>query len=205
MKYRNWLFSPEGDGSGGTNTSSGGAGDNPNDNSGDSGQKPQTVSYETHQKLLREKKVVAERAAAAEARLQKMADDELKAKEEYKTLYERTKSEFDLLNSTLNESVKLRSFMDLIPGQVPKKYWDLIDLSDVPMDPETRQPDSEILNKKAKEFTVAFPEVIQKPNTVKLSNEAARGASTRLTYEEWTKLPLAEQKIRMKDVDKSTL
>jgi hypothetical protein len=208
------LRNADGEGSGGTNTNPGGASDNPNDNSGagDSGGKPQVVSYETHQRLLKEKKSMAEKLSQLEAEKKLQFEQKLRENEQYKTLAEQKEAEakdwqarFTKLDTTLNETVKLRSFMDLLPGQVPKKYWDLIDLSDVPMDQDSKEPDQSILQKKAKEFATAFPEVIQRASNVRLSNEAPRGASTRLTYEEWTKLPLAEQKARMKDVDKSTI
>lgn len=170
--------------SGGSDSSSGGTSetkDTENPSAGNS------VSYESHQKLLKEKKSLAERLAAFEAEAKKREESELTAKQEYKKLYESQKSQtdewkgkYENLDGTVAESVKLRAFLDKAPGKIEKQYWGLIDLSNIPMDPETREPDEAAVEKAVKDFEKKYARVIEKSNGATLPDDAAMGTGGKL-------------------------
>lgn len=194
---------------GGTDGDPGGEPENKPDNKNES---KDTVSYETHQKLLKEKKALADRVAAIEAETKTREETELAEKQEFKKLYESAKTEADdwkgkysSLNEGVNDTVKRHAFMKKISGEISEDYWGLIDLSQIAMDPETRKIDDASVARYVKEFEKKHSKLIDRPTKGKLPNDAPMGGSTSLSYAEWLKLPLAEQQKRAKDLDKSTL
>jgi hypothetical protein len=194
---------------GGTDDSSGGAGENKSNNSTES---KDQVSYETYQKVLKEAKTAKDRLATLEAEAKKREEADLAAKQEFKTLYESAKAEaddlkakYETLDSGVNNTIKRHAFMKKIGGEISEDYWGLIDLSKIAMDPESRKVDDASVARYVKEFEAKHSRLIERPGTGKLPNEAPRGGSTTLSYDEWLKLPLKEQQERMKDVDPKTL
>lgn len=196
-------------GSGGANDGSGGAGENKPNNSNDG---KDTVAFETHQKLLKEKKALADKLAAFEADSKKREEAEALEKQEFKKLYESEKAKaqelegkYNALNANVTDTRKLHAFMKKVGGEIREDYWGLIDLTQIAMDPESGKIDDGSVARYAKEFEKKHEILIQRPNGGKLPNGAPLGGSTTLTHAEWLKLPLKEQLARMKDVDQSTL
>lgn len=198
-------------GTGGSDAASGGSGDNKDTDT--VGQKPSTVTREAYENVLTEKKKLKERLDALDADSKKRQESELVEKQEFKKLHEASKAEaeewknkFSTLDKDVKEGRKLNAFLQKVPGKVSSEYWSLIDLEKVAMDPETGVVDESSLVKAVKAFEEKHSRLIDKPNSAKLPNDAAKsGATGKLSYEEWKKLPLDDQKKRMKDVDKSTI
>lgn len=182
----------------------------------------ETVSYESHQKLLGEKKKRDAENAELKARLdaieakaqadaveaatkkgdtemllklerEKTAKAELKAKENQDALTD--------VNSRLERGAKMRAFLGSVNGAVDEQYWPLVNLDGIKINPETGMPDAVTVQAAAREFEKNYPLVLKsKSNPATLPGDAPRGGGAKLSYEEWLKLPLKEQKARMREV-----
>lgn len=172
--------------------------------------KKETVAYDTHVRLLAEKKKVAQDFAEAQAKLKALEEKELRDKENYKALVELREKELAEeknrranLEATVNNSIKLDSVLKNLSGKVDQKFFGMFNLDKVPLDPNTNMPDQLAVERYAREFEETYPELIQKQTNVQMPNNAAKGTNARITYEEWLKLPLKDQKARLKDVMQS--
>lgn len=177
--------------------------------------KNQNVSYESHQRLLDQKKAKDKELADAQAKLKAFEDEksakektDLEAKGELKKLLDLEKAEKDkkeaelsTLKAKLATGSKIGAVLEKLSGEVDRKYFDKIDVSKVKIDPETGEPDEASVKEAAKHFEVNFPEVIKKPSKGGLPNDAARGGGAKLTYDAWSKLSPKEQREKLGDVD----
>ncbi len=181
-----------------------------------------TVKYESYAKLLDEKKKLQakfdelekERSQVEESK-RKALEEELKAKDDWKKLVglrdqenETLKQENAKLKADIEEqgarrsnALKMRSFLDALPGKLDEQYWPLVKLDEVVLNPETGLPEASSVQSLAKTFQERYPLVIQRADTAKLPNDAPRGASGKLSYDQWLKLPYKEKLERQKDVD----
>ncbi len=169
--------------------------------------KKDTVAYETHVKLLAEKKKRDAELADAQAKLKAIEEAKLKEEGNLKALLEmrdkeiaEAKAKAAHVEEVLNNSVKLDAVLGKLSGQVDKQYFGLFDLSKIPIDPTTQMPDQLSVEKYAKEFEQTYSAIVKKPSNIQMPNHAAQGNGVKLTYEEWLKLPLKDQKARLKDV-----
>lgn len=175
-----------------------------------------TVSYETHRKLLSEKKRRDEELAEARAKADQLAADlkareekELREKEDFKKLLEirekellETKAEAQKLSSTMAEARKLDAFMRSLNGQVPRKYWGMIDTDSIVIDPSTGNVDEMSVGKAVENFRKEFPEIVQvKGAPIGMPTAAPGGSGGTLTMDQWKALPLKEKVARQKDVE----
>jgi phage-related minor tail protein len=175
-----------------------------------------TVAYESYQKLLGEKKARDRELEAARKALadREAADREAETKRlqeqnEFKKLYEAEKARAEKADLELKEHTeqvqahrKLSAFLDAIEGKLDRKYWTLIDLDNIKVDPATGLPDETSVAQAAKVFSVDHSRLIDKGDPLSLPNDAARGASNKkLKYEDWVKLPIAEKKKRFGELD----
>lgn len=166
------------------------------------------VSYETHRRLLNEKKKLQEEFAAAQTALKDREEKELREKEDFKTLLALREKELKTLQSKVDiseqqksEAVKLDSFLKSLDGQVDSKFWGHVDLSQIIVDPTTGQVDEMTVLKEVERFKKTFPEIIQRKGQAKVPATSPDYTSTNtISYEEWVKLPTKEMKARMKEV-----
>lgn len=169
--------------------------------------KKDSVSYDTHMKVLNEKKKRDDELAEAQAKLRAFEEAKLKEEGNLKALLEmrdkeiaEAKAKAAHVEEVLNNSVKLDAVLGKLSGQVDKQYFGLFDLSKIPIDPTTQMPDQLSVEKYAKEFEQTYSAIVKKPSNIQMPNHAAQGNGVKLTYEEWLRLPLKEQKARLKDV-----
>ena len=179
----------------------------------------QKVSYETHRKLLSEKKRLQEERDTLKAQqealeLQRLEQDgELsKQVEFYKSKHTKTLSTVEELTQKLNgeqekwnTARKLNAFKEALPGQiVSPKFLVHVPVEDIILDPETGEPDSNSVKKAVDYFTQEFSQVIQ-PKTISTSpNKFPQGDSSgKLTLEEWKKLPYDERIKRKSEIIKT--
>lgn len=207
-------------GSGGVNVNPGG---NPDDKSKKDDapilpKKDDTVSFESYQKVLDEKKAKDRLLADATSKLEAFEkadrdrqETEAKAKGDLETLLklEREKRETaekqaSEIKESLTRGAKLRSVLKSLSGEIEDQYLGLIDISQVVIDPTTGQPDDLSAKKVAKDFEEKFSRVIVKPGAAKLPNGAPASGANAITLEEWKKLPLDQMKKRLKDVINQT-
>lgn len=179
-----------------------------------------TVAYETHKKLLGEKKRAAEEAetlkkelAEFKKREKEREETELKAKENWKQLLELREKELNeertkrtSIEEAIMESKKLSAVLESLNGVVDKQYWSLIPTDKVVVDPASGQPDPASLQSVVREFEKNYALVVKPKTGVKgLPNEAALGGSEKLTVSQWKALKTSkEMKEKQHMVDWST-
>lgn len=201
-------------GSSGANQNS--PGGNPDPNPNGEATDPKTgdvVSYETHKKLLGEKKRVAEENAALKARLdaleadaRKREEEDLKAKADWQKLAELREKEANDLKAQVeankkifSEAKKIDSFTKSLGSTIPPQYLGLIDTDEILMDPATGKVDEGSVTKAVENFRARYPEIIATRKGA-LPAGAPMGSGSGLLYEDWLKLPPNEMVARRKDV-----
>lgn len=170
-----------------------------------------TVAYESYRKVLSEKKKRDEELKAAQEELAKLKkadkqrlEDELKQKEDYKKLLELREKEktdieekFNSLSSQIQDSLKFQHFLDALPGSLPKKFWKMVDIGEIIIDPTTGEPDPVSVKKVADGFQSEFGELIVQPGKAKLPNGSAKPSTAPITKEIWASLSPKEKKERL--------
>ncbi len=171
-----------------------------------------TVAFETHQKLLNEKKKQGEElkklrdeAAKYAAERKLLEEAALREKEDYKKLFESRDKELETernarlaIEKQVTDSRKLNTFLKNV-GPLEQEYWSLIDLDRINVDPESGKVDEISTKAYADDFKKTFWKVIGTQKN-QMPNEGPTDKKTGLTYEQWTKLPYAEQRKRINDI-----
>lgn len=159
------------------------------------------VSYETHRKLLGEKKKLKERLDALERQQHEAAQKDLEENQKWKELADlkakeagEYKEKYSSLEGQLAEGRKLTAILEALPASVDKKYWGLIDTNDVVFNPETGEVEASSVQAVAKKIQESFPEIIStQRSTGQPAASPAAAPSGSMTIEEWKKLPYAER------------
>jgi vacuolar-type H+-ATPase subunit I/STV1 len=163
-----------------------------------------------NQTLLGEKKNVSEKLKTFEQSAKEKQDLELKAKEDYKSLVElrdtellTTKKELESERFQRQQGQKLDAFLSVVEGKIDPKYWGMIDLEQVKINPDSKAIDQMSVSQAVEAFKKTYPELIK----TGISQFAPPNAPTNgeiLTYEAWLTLPLKEQKARYLEMKKNT-
>jgi len=149
------------------------------------------------------------------AKMQAQANEEkLREKGQYDVLLKQREERLKELESELNnykgevqsrdEAIlnfkKAAAFEKQLGGKLKKDaYWNHVDFDNIAIDPATGKIDSHSLVKVTESFKNDFNELVDYGNIGNLPNGTAQGSS-KLTVEQWKKLPLADQRKRMGDV-----
>jgi hypothetical protein len=183
--------------------------------SGGTGGNGDSVSYETHRKLLAEKKAAAAKLAEYEAKVaehERLAKERETAELEKQRDYEKLKANLQDELRKRDESLaqleaeratakKLDAFFKALDGNLDRRYWSLIDIDQIVVDPATKAIDEMSVTKYLEGFRKEYPEIIAKPGRSTMPNEKANGAGkSTLTLAEWKALPLKDRKARISDV-----
>jgi exonuclease VII small subunit len=188
-----------------TTTPNGSSGTTPPENvpSGDD-QKKDLVAYETHQKLLGEKKRTAEKLSQAEkeledlrARERERENAELERNKNFEQLLKNRETELkeaqEKLSKVDSERVfarKIDAFLKTLGGDLPEHYWGLIPLEEIALDPTTKSVDEMTVAKAVEAYRKLYPETIktpgQKPNMP--SSAPAGSPDSKMDYESWKSL-----------------
>ncbi len=174
-------------------------------------------SYESYQKLLAEKKAVQEKARKLEddlkAHNERLAEinrekeeserKKLEDKEQFKDLYGKVKEELaskeKALAEMLREKVdtrKMASFLEAVKADVPRQYWNLVDLDQIAMDGE--KVDEFSVQKYVETFRDTYKEVIKAKDGRRMPvDQPDPDERTTLTYAQWLKLPAKEQEAKI--------
>lgn len=123
------------------------------DQSGGAGSdtKKDAVAYETYSKVMDELKDLQRKLKEIDETKKTEEEKKLKEANDWKTLYEQTKSALEEKESKLenfqkdlNDSIKISAFNKHLGGKLKNdKYIDFIDLEKIAINPETRKVDSE--------------------------------------------------------------
>ncbi len=168
-----------------------------------------TITYETHRRLLDEKKKVQaqldtllrEKTDRDEAEARKRGDFEalLKAREDELSKERAARQE---LSDRVTQGRKLSAVIDALGGNVDQKWLRLIDTDDVVVNPETGEVDQMTVARAAESLKKQWPEMIR--STARLPHQAPQGIDggpNRIAESEFKKLSAKDQqKYRMTDV-----
>jgi hypothetical protein len=167
---------------------------------GDEQPKPKdVVAYETHQKLLSEKKKLQERLDALETERKQREETELTQKGEIQKLLDlRTKEAEELRKSlTLKEERELRAkklgaVLKGLGGSVDDKWFTVIGdhIDDVILN-ESGEIEQMSVTGVVEGLKKVWPEMIKKSGPI-MPNESPNGGTTTIARSEWLKLPSAE-------------
>lgn len=183
---------------------------NPADDEQENQEKKNVVSYETHRQLLGEKKKrdeelrqAREALARYEAEKRELEEKALREKEDYKKLFESREKELQdekmkraEIEAQIIEAQKRKALNLAIGTAIPEKFWGLVDLDKIAIDPTTGRPDELTTKAYADEFTKVYGEVIAPSRLPRMPNDGPNREKTGLSYEQWKKLPYAEKKKR---------
>ena len=204
---------------------SGGNTDQASGNDQDKNKQQNTVAYESFAKALDEKK----RAQAKSDELQRQLDEiqnrakieeetKLKEKGEFQKLLELREQKVVKLEEQLKmaedrasgaeravtDTWKLSHFYEKLPGKLKnKEYLTFVPLEDIVLNPETKDVDTESLDKVVNTFMEKHGHLVEKQSKGRLPGDAANGTVSTLSYEQWKKLPLKEKKEKYHQVFKS--
>lgn len=181
----------------------------------DAGEKKDFVQYETYSRVLSQhKKTKSENEQlAAELEAYKRKERELEEKRlseqgEYKKLLEMTRKQLADEESKrleyatqLLDQHRLNAIKERLPGKIKRpEYLSFIDVSKVAIDPETGMVDERSVVEVVDGFVKEHGFLIERQGTRDLPYNAPGSGHSELTYEQWLKLPLKEQKARRKEV-----
>lgn len=155
-----------------------------------------TINYETHRKLLDEKKkiqaqleqVLKEKQERDEAEARKRGDFEalLKAREEELSKEREARQE---LADRITKGRKLNAVIDALGGNVDQKWLKLIDTDEIVVNPETGEVDQMTVARAAESLKKQWPEMIR--STARMPHQAPQGlegGAGKITESEWRAL-----------------
>jgi threonine dehydrogenase-like Zn-dependent dehydrogenase len=153
-----------------------------------------TIAYDTHRKLLDEKKKVQaqldqllrEKTEREEADARKRGDFEalLKAREE-ELAKERTARQE--LSERITTGRKLNAVIEALGGNIDQKWLRLIDTDEVAVNPETGEVDAMTVARAAESLKKQWPEMIRKTVTLPASAPVGNQGGT-ISRADWLKL-----------------
>jgi hypothetical protein len=180
-----------------------------------------SVSYETHKRLLEqrkkdqvEKEALAVKLSEFEAEKARLEEEKLRQEGNWKSLVESRELKLKAIEEenkllatkakqyeqTLADAVKLNAFQNKLGGKLKKsEYLTFVDTNRIPIDPDTKTVDDKAVEQYAHEFSNQFKELISFDRGGSLPGGAAQPGK-QLSVAEWQKLPLKEQKARLKEV-----
>jgi len=184
------------------------AGDKKDDGSSSGDDK---VSHKSYLKVLGEKKKMQEQLGSITKELEdiretqrKTEEGKLKENKEWQKLAEQRGEDLETLKAKISqnevqtqEARKLESFLEALPAPLDRRYWGLIDLDKIAVNPDSKEVDEMSVTKAVENFQTQYPEVIINPNGPKITTKNPRPSPGALTVEEWKKLPPKERKAKM--------
>ena len=182
------------------------------------------VAHESFVKALDEKKRAQAKAADLQRQLDEIQnrakldeEEQLKKKGEFQKLLELKESKLQTLEQqmrsaeeravgaerAITDTWKLNHFYEKLPGKLKnRQYLTFVDLDDIVLNPETKEVDSDSLDKVVNSFMEEHGHLVEKQTKGRLPGDAAGGYNA-ISYEQWAKLPLKEKKEKYAEVYKA--
>lgn len=173
---------------------------------GDENQEPGTkkdvVAYETHRRLLDEKKKLQEKYEALASKDKVREEDDAKKRGDFdailKSREEELKSTRDELTSireTIKNAQKLTAVLSTAGSPIESKWHGLIDTSKILINPDSGEVDQMSVTKVVEDLRKSWPEMFKNPNAPKLPADAPLGNSAgKINRSEWLNLPEKEMR-----------
>lgn len=175
-------------------------------NEGGDGQNPPKkdfVSYETHRKLLDEKKKAQAQLSEYQQREAEREKKELEQKGEWQKIIELEKKRADEADQKLKglegqftEAKKMGAILKALDNGVDEKFFGFLPLDQVILDPETGEVNLNSVAQVADNFRKTYPELLKPKNGPRLPNGSPQtppGPST-ISEADWKKLSATEMK-----------
>jgi hypothetical protein len=152
------------------------------------------VSYETHKKLLGQRKKDLERLGSMEAELESIRKEKAREEEEklteqgkYKELLAKKEAELDEVRTRelarekdLMDAHKLNAFREKLPSRIiHPDYYSHVNLDSIKLDSETRTIDDSSLNDTVNLFLKNHSSLLEKSDSKELPNQAPQGTGPR--------------------------
>ena len=158
------------------------------------------VTLETHRRLLDEKKKAQAKLDELLTNEKASEDDDARERGDYEALLKARDEEITKERSRrieLEESFvqgrKLNAIIDALGGNVEPKWFKLIDVNEVRLNPESGEVDTLSVAKVAESLRKEFPEMIK--TGARLPADAPKGNSAgTISRAEWMKLPYAKMR-----------
>lgn len=165
--------------------------------------KEQTVAYDTHRRLLDEKKKVAAKLAEYEAKERLAAEEQAKKAGEHQKIIEardalikEQQEQLMSVKSQIENAKKLSAFMKSV-GDIDGKWLGLVDVSKIAFKPESEEVDDFSLKTAVDNFRKQWPEAIKKPGS-SLPNPAMPNGNGMISESEWKALKGSAEKQKYK-------
>ena len=186
------------------------------------------VSYETHQRLLRQLKKSQEQNKLFENRIsdfeqqqneilkQKKEEEEKKLQEkgEFKKLLEFREQEIEKLKSTIDgiskekqeaqstiaDTVKLHAFYEKLPGKIKKReYLNFVNIDKIILNPETGEIESSSVDEVVNNFMGSYSELVDTSHMGKLPTGMASNVKN-IDYDNWKTANSKDMKKNLKEI-----
>jgi hypothetical protein len=158
------------------------------------------ISYETHRRLLDEKKKLQVEVEEFRARQREAQEAEARKRGEHDLLLKARDEELSkerearkALEATIVNGQKLNAVIEALGGQVESKWFQIIDVSKVLVNPDTGEIDQMTAAKVAEDIRRQWPEMVRAGAKLPTASPAGNGQNT-ITRAEWMKLPYAKMK-----------
>lgn len=151
--------------------------------------KNETVSYETHRKLLAEKKnmqarlrEIEDRAGQLENNLKDIETKKLEEQNKYKELYEQVKQENSTLKGSIEDqqkaiqkAIKVDAFQKALGSKtIDQKYFGFINTDNIIYDMESNAVDEMSTQKEVERILSEFPEIVRETQSKQLPTSAPK-------------------------------
>lgn len=158
------------------------------------------VTLETHRKLLDEKKKAQAKLDELLAKEKEREEIEARKRGDYEAILKAREDELKAerdkrlhLETTLTTGQKLSAVIDALGGSVDSKWYKLIDVSQVAINPETGEIDAMTVAKVAESLKREWPEMSKSKGQLPAqAPQGLEGGSGKISREAWKKLPSKE-------------
>ncbi len=155
------------------------------------------ISYESHRRLLDEKKKIQEKLDVFEREKQERERLDLEKKGEFQKVVELEKkradeaeAKFKGLNDKFTEASKLSKLLKALDNSVEEKFYNFLPTDKIIVDPDTGEINMTSVAEAAKTFKTSFPELIKKKSGSMLPADAPRENGANMIAEStWKALP----------------
>jgi hypothetical protein len=160
----------------------------------------QSVAYETHRRLLDEKKKLQARLDEIETQRKAREEEELAKKGEVQKILElrekeltETREKLRLKEERETEARKLSAVLRGLGGNVDDKWFSVIGshIDELAVNPDTGEIDEMSVTRVVEGLKRTWPEMLKKP-VVGMPNGVPQGSATTISRDEWLKLPSKE-------------
>lgn len=160
-----------------------------------------SVAYDTHRRLLDEKKKLQDKYEVLAKEKAERERKELEEKGEWQKLVAQEKQRADEAAGKLAEyeaarleAKKAKALIQALDGGIDEKFYNFLPVDQILVDPETKEVNKTSVATAAENFRKTYPELLKKPG-VKMPADAPKGNSAgTITREEWLKLPSKEMR-----------